>query len=69
MIELKPCPFCGGTGRLDIYISPLWQTKEGWVDSKRMRYIGCEDCGCRTFYFETAEDAVKAWNRRDNYGN
>ena len=69
MTELKPCPFCGGTGHFETHNSDFWQTKEGWVDNKMTLYIGCEDCGCRTFYFETAKDAAKAWNRRANDGN
>jgi Lar family restriction alleviation protein len=57
MIELKPCPFCGGKARLFV--------------SNGVRVL-CPDCGATTRILvdservETSavEDVIKAWNRR-----
>lgn len=49
MDELKPCPFCGGKAHV--------------VDGIDY-WILCEDCHCRTGFFDRAEDAAEAWNRR-----
>lgn len=59
MAELKPCPFCGGKGRLFV--------------SNGVRVL-CTKCGVTTWTavdserIETSavEDVIKAWNRRKN---
>ena len=59
MIELKPCPFCGGKARLFV--------------SNGVRVL-CPECGATTRILvdseriETSavEDVIKAWNRRKN---
>lgn len=61
MIELKPCPFCGGKGRLFV--------------SNGVRVL-CPDCGATTRISvdservgtSAVEDVIKAWNRRENNG-
>lgn len=53
MMELKPCPFCGGDALLVHYtIAPC--------------RVVCEECGCGTHWFanEESDMAVAAWNRR-----
>ena len=58
MIELKPCPFCGGRARL-------------YYDD--MRYFVVHQCNgggslftsIRTDFWRTPEEAVKAWNTRE----
>ena len=56
-VELKPCPFCGGTDIESYEVNP------GWTDPYWR--IGCPDCGV---WFEIAgwkeQDAAEAWNRR-----
>lgn len=66
-IELKPCPFCGGNGKI-VYADSCW-------------FVRCEDCFARSegwsngnasegeLYYaiqEAVEAAVNAWNRRTN---
>ena len=55
-IELKPCPFCGGKAKMQQGLT--------WL-------IGCDTRGCIGYRpysldrdYETAEEAVAAWNRR-----
>ena len=40
MIELKPCPFCGGVGT-------LWS-----IDRCETAYAVCQDCGIRTIDYK-----------------
>jgi Lar family restriction alleviation protein len=51
--ELKPCPFCGGEGKIeyDYYDSPLY-----WVQ--------CVNCSSVTNTFLTEAEAITAWNTR-----
>lgn len=53
VLELKPCPFCGGKGR----VYQLQSAKELW----RVRYENCDVGPNPTF---GAKDAVNAWNTR-----
>ena len=54
--ELKPCPFCGRK-------AILRRDSHGC-------YIGCENGMCSvlptTWYYDTEEEAIEAWNRRAN---
>lgn len=49
-IELKPCPFCGGTAW-------VYPTEYGWAAK-------CESCLSEGADKETREEAADAWNRR-----
>ena len=58
--ELKPCPFCGG--KAGIYSLAKYEKE-----------VYCENCGAVSNICMTKEEAVEAWNRRDeptcyNYG-
>lgn len=59
MIELKPCPFCGGEAMLDY---------ECYGGGKSFVY--CKSCRISTERFEISreyasdEKAIEAWNRR-----
>ena len=61
MSELKPCPFCGGKGRLKSYISGKWKKKAFY-------YAECSVCGVRTALSYVLGEAVEAWNRRTEDG-
>lgn len=54
IVELKPCPFCGGfAGAIkDIYGTHYM--------------IHCNNCDAKTKPFMQEEKAVEAWNRRVN---
>ena len=58
MTELKPCPFCGGTVR----VNPV--TDEMYI----RYYIRCTKCSARVEYSLTEsfneDKAVEVWNRR-----
>ena len=60
MIELKPCPFCGGEAELS----------EGRFDGKNTSYVMCKRCASQGEFFfvspryASAEKAIEAWNRR-----
>ena len=56
--SVAPCPFCGGEAKLQYIFT--------WL-------IGCDTLGCIGYRqyrldmgFETAREAVSAWNRRAN---
>lgn len=56
MNDLKPCPFCGGEGRVQEHIFHGYANTYGVV---------CLDCCAETRQFYcTMDEAVKAWNRR-----
>lgn len=66
MIELKPCPFCGG--RAAIYSS----TKNIFLDDTAA-WCYCTKCKSRGAEFEDTKNngefvikAIEAWNRRVN---
>ena len=52
---LKTCPFCGGKAEVN-HVS-LGGYETGYD-------VRCPDCGCGTDYCEEKQDAVNAWNKR-----
>ena len=58
MAKLKPCPFCGCDAEVTAHYFCIGETTFG---------IECSNQRCRTSgnqFYETEEDAIKAWNRR-----
>lgn len=53
--ELKSCPFCGG----------LAHAVSTETDAKKQYYVTC-GCGMHTCKYDTPEEAVLSWNRRDS---
>ena len=54
--KLKPCPFCGGEAELGGVIKPI-------LNEHRYQ-IACNYCGGQTLFFQSVEEAIKAWNTR-----
>lgn len=52
-MELKPCPFCGGSAFIP-------KSDSGDL----LPWVACIKCGVETDYYETVEKAIEAWNRR-----
>ena len=52
--KLKPCPFCNGEAILSDHA-------DGYYG---LYVIVCDGCGVMTDYYNTAEEAIEAWNRR-----
>lgn len=57
-LELKKCPFCGGSGKTTHIDSP---------EGDDLIKIKCQSCGSGTAGKETHEEAAQAWNRRKKY--
>ena len=51
--ELKPCPFCGGKAELRSFTATL-------------QFVQCQECLSGTTAFVVSEDALTAWNKRNN---
>lgn len=56
--ELKPCPFCGGEGRIN---TRTFSDADADVGNS---YIECIECGVETPWRLTESEAIAAWNRR-----
>lgn len=71
MLELKPCPFCGGKPYLEKCHRAFIHAK-----STRVAFVRCMNCHARTGRFELADygrtshsaeaeaKAIEAWNTR-----
>ena len=61
MIELKPCPFCGGKAKITYYHHYDYLTD-------KVCWVSCTKKNCKvnpeTDGFETEGAAIKAWNKR-----
>ena len=54
LVDLKPCPFCGGKPQL----------KYNYVAQKKKQWsVQCR-CGARFFFVDRRYKAIEAWNRR-----
>ena len=62
MESLKPCPFCGGNADI---CTDFHLIGNEYIPVK---YIRCEGCGARTGLWLDDDEAIKAWNRRDDNG-
>lgn len=69
MMELKPCPFCGNKNLIVNTIDkvPLNDEPDEWEKTHYTVNCPYNDGGCGTtiaWVYDTAEEAVEAWNRR-----
>lgn len=57
---LKPCPFCGGKGKIGRY-----RTYVDMVGIITKYYVECPECGItQPTGFMSDEEAIQRWNRR-----
>ncbi len=52
MIELKPCPFCGGKAEYICY------------DDEEYHIVRCKDCGAEIGWIDSKEEVFRKWNNR-----
>ena len=58
MMELKPCPFCGSN-----------KVVIRWNFRYEVYEVNCVGCNCTlTHWYECADEAINAWNRRHDDG-
>lgn len=64
MIELLPCPFCGGKAtRKDINYETMSAEPED--ENYGGSFIECDGCGaCTALHFDRKEHLVSSWNDR-----
>lgn len=62
MIELKPCPFCGGKAEIhncmeleNETVALIYNGKVG---------VHCTECHCATIPYNSEDEAAEVWNRR-----
>ncbi len=67
-MELKPCPFCGGTAKLEN--RDVEPQNDPWYGKNMQLFVLCTGCGACKFdlYFHdgfgSEADAAAAWNGR-----
>lgn len=54
MSIIKNCPFCGGKAILDV----------GGEVNFRVTCVEISECGATQYWFDSAAEAIAAWNRR-----
>lgn len=62
--ELKPCPFCGGDGRIIEKIKVYDSRDKRMCRCTTDFYVRCDRCGAEAEHFDNQNSAIKAWNRR-----
>lgn len=60
-MNLKSCPFCGGTNIVMRDVSGLFGKS---ACARTYHYMQCRDCMSQTGYHGTKPKTIEAWNRR-----
>ena len=63
MNKVKECPCCGGKAKVKAY-----DPYDGYQGDNTKFQVVCEECGVNTGTKRTVEEAVEAWNRRNETG-
>lgn len=63
MIELKPCPFCGG--KAELYESEAYNLKTEEKEEQIRFFVMCEECTALVCGL-SKKVAAERWNRRTN---
>lgn len=58
MEDLKNCPFCGGKA--------ITRRRSPDHIMRNKYFICCSECKNKTGYYDSEEEAIKAWNKRIN---
>ena len=61
MENLKKCPFCGGE-------AVLRRRNPDYIMRDKC-FISCVECKNKTKYYDSEEEAIKAWNKRTGEAN
>lgn len=61
--DLKPCPFCGGTGAVEPYYYE-GHDEDGNICERESYYTRCTKCGVSTPLMSCEEAAQDAWEER-----
>ena len=61
MIELKPCPFCGGT---DILMRDVRGMFGKSSHARTYHDMQCRNCFSQTGHYGTKRKTIEAWNTR-----
>lgn len=63
MNKVKECPCCGGKAKVKAY-----DPYDGYQGDNTKFQVVCEECGVNTGAKSTVEEAIEAWNRRNETG-
>ena len=56
LVDLKPCPFCGGEADVIEHL---------FYEHDSLYGLQCKKCKAKTYlFYESEEKAIEAWNRR-----
>jgi Lar family restriction alleviation protein len=59
--DIRPCPFCGGEAK--VFRDPFFVNVDGETTTDRYQVL-CIDCNVSTWYYDTEQAAIDAWNKR-----
>ena len=63
MDKLKECPCCGGKAKVKTF-----DPYDGYQGNNTFYQVVCQECGANTGAKRTVEEALEAWNRRNETG-